>query len=76
MTKLYLSTTDKKVAGVCGGVAEAFDIDSTLVRIGIIFLALVTAVIPAVITYIIAALIIPQKPDSKVYEASSDGTIK
>jgi len=31
--KLYLSDTDKKLGGVCGGLAEYFDIDSTLVRI-------------------------------------------
>ena len=79
MTKIYLSDTDKKIAGVCGGVAQAFDLDSSLVRIAVIFLALITAVIPAVITYIIASLIIPPKPtnpNSKVYEASSDGTVK
>lgn len=78
MKKLYLSSTDKKIAGVCGGVAEYFDVDSAFVRIGVIFVALITAVIPAIITYIIAALIIPLKPSStsKVYEASPDGSVK
>ena len=33
MKKLYLSDTDKKICGVCGGIAEYFDIDSTLVRL-------------------------------------------
>ena len=32
--KLYKSSTDKKLAGVCGGIAEYFNIDSTLVRLG------------------------------------------
>ena len=32
--KLYKSSTDKKLAGVCGGLAEYFNIDSTLVRLG------------------------------------------
>ncbi|WP_430748829.1 PspC domain-containing protein [Clostridium intestinale] len=32
--KLYLSETDKKLSGVCGGIAEYFDIDSTLIRLG------------------------------------------
>jgi phage shock protein C len=31
--KLYLSDSDKKIAGVCGGIAEYFEIDSTLVRL-------------------------------------------
>ena len=39
--KLYKSNTDKKICGVCGGIAEFFGIDSTLVRLGwVIFCAL------------------------------------
>lgn len=33
MKKFYLSSTDKKIGGVCGGIAEYFNIDSLLVRI-------------------------------------------
>lgn len=60
--KLYLSDTDKKIAGVCGGVAERFNIDSTLVRLAVVFIAAITAVFPVVATYIVACLIIPKKP--------------
>ena len=35
MKKLFRSSTDRKICGVCGGVAEYFDIDSTLVRLGV-----------------------------------------
>ena len=38
--KLQLSATDKKIAGVCGGIAEYFNIDSLIVRIVFIALAL------------------------------------
>lgn len=38
--KLQLSITDKKIAGVCGGIAEYFNIDSLIVRIVFIALAL------------------------------------
>ena len=69
MKKLYLSKTDKKILGVCGGLAEYFEIDSALMRVLVIFVALCTAIVPAIITYIIAGLIIPQKPDHKVHEA-------
>ena len=62
MKKLYLSETDKKIAGVCGGIGERFEIDPTLIRLGVIFLALISAVFPVLITYIIAALIIPKPP--------------
>jgi phage shock protein PspC (stress-responsive transcriptional regulator) len=62
MKKLYLSTSDKKIAGVCGGIAETYDIDSTLIRLAWVFIGLATAIIPALVTYIIAWIIIPQKP--------------
>ena len=37
--RFYLSSTDKKIAGVCGGIAEYFEIDSLLVRVGFVLLA-------------------------------------
>ena len=58
--KLYRSKTNKKLCGVCGGIAEYFDIDPTLVR-----LALALAVFLAgfgVLAYIVAALVIPVEP--------------
>jgi phage shock protein C len=62
MKKLYLSNSDKKIAGVCGGIAETYNIDSTLIRLAWVFIGLATAIIPALVTYIIAWIIIPQKP--------------
>ncbi len=59
--KLYRSKKDKMIAGVCGGIAEYFDIDSTLVRLlTVIFVLLGGA---GVIAYIIAWIIIPQTPE-------------
>ncbi|KKR66184.1 MAG: hypothetical protein UU06_C0004G0016 [Parcubacteria group bacterium GW2011_GWB1_40_5] len=54
---------DKVVAGVIGGIAEYFDMDASILRIVYILLAVVTAIVPAILGYIIAALIIPNKPD-------------
>ena len=62
MKKLYLSNSDKKIAGVCGGIAETYNIDSTLIRLAWVFIGLATAIIPALVTYIVAWIIIPQKP--------------
>ncbi|SET73637.1 phage shock protein C (PspC) family protein [Natronincola peptidivorans] len=59
--KLYLSETDKKLAGVCGGIAEYFDIDPTLVRLGWVVFSLAGGA--GVLGYIISALIIPRKSD-------------
>lgn len=61
MKKLYLSDTDKKIFGVLGGLAEYFEVDSTLVRVLFIFILIITGFIPAILFYIVVALIIPKK---------------
>lgn len=62
MKKLYLSKTDKKIFGVCGGISEMTGIDSTLIRLALVFLCLATAILPLLATYIIAGIIVPNKP--------------
>lgn len=62
MKKLYLSQTDKKVSGVLGGLGEYLEVDSTLLRLLFIFLVIFSGVIPGLIFYFIAALVIPKKP--------------
>lgn len=67
--KLYLSDTDKKISGVCGGLAEYFNIDSTIIRLLWVFLLLPTALIGGTIAYFIAAAIIPKRPiDNSYYD--------
>ena len=58
--KLYKSRTDKKLAGVCGGIAEYFNIDSTLVRLGWVVFSLLGG--SGLLAYIIAAIIMPDRP--------------
>jgi phage shock protein C len=60
MKRLYLSKNDKKIGGVAGGLSEFFEIDSTLIRLLLIFLAVITAVFPMIVAYIIAWVIIPK----------------
>lgn len=50
------------IAGVCGGLAEYFDIDPTLVRIAAIIL-LLPGGLPGFLPYIILWVIVPEKPD-------------
>ena len=61
--KLYRNTQDKKVAGVCSGLAEYFKIDPTIVRL---IWALVSLVGPGILAYLICALIIPEKPSDVI----------
>ena len=58
MKKLCKSNTDRKICGVCGGVAEYFGIDSTVVRLLFVIFGLVSV---GVLFYIIAALLMPQE---------------
>lgn len=60
--KLYRSSTDKMISGVCAGIAEYYSIDPTLVRIGTVILLFVTGFFPMLIGYIICAAIIPERP--------------
>ena len=58
--RLYKSATDKKIAGVCGGIVEYFNVDSTLIRLAwVLFCALGGS---GLLAYIIAALVIPDRP--------------
>ena len=58
--KLYKSETDKKVCGVCGGIAKYFGIDSTIVRLGLVVFCLLGG--SGILAYIICALVIPDDP--------------
>jgi phage shock protein PspC (stress-responsive transcriptional regulator) len=65
MKKLYLSKTDRKLLGVCGGLSEMTGTDSTLIRLALVFLCLLTGILPLVVTYIIAGIITPEKPQGQ-----------
>ena len=59
MKQLYKSNTNKKVAGVCGGIGEYFGIDPTIVRLGFVALSLLAG--GGLAVYIIAAIIMPDR---------------
>ena len=58
--KLYKSSTDKKICGVCGGIAKYFGIDSTLVRLGLVLFSLLVG--SGLLAYIIFANVMPADP--------------
>ena len=59
--KLYRSMADRKLCGVCGGIAEYFDLDPTVIRLLWVVMTLFTAAFPGVLAYIICAIIVPQQ---------------
>ena len=58
--KLYKSKVDKKLAGVCGGLAEYFELDPTIVRLVAVILILGWG--SGLLAYIIAALVMSDNP--------------
>ena len=55
--KLYRSRTDRKISGVCGGLAKYFDIDPVIVRVIAVVSIFVTGV--SIIAYIVMAIVVP-----------------
>lgn len=58
MKRLYRSRDDRMISGVCGGIAEYFDVDPTLVRLAWVVISCMAG--SGVLAYIIAAIIIPE----------------
>ncbi|MCQ2171923.1 MAG: PspC domain-containing protein [Bacteroidales bacterium] len=63
--RLYRSKTERKVAGVCGGIAEYFDVDPTIIRLA--WLIAVFCAGGGLLAYLIALIVIPEKPDDLVH---------
>jgi phage shock protein C len=59
--KFYRSVSQKMLGGVCGGLAEYFGTDVSLVRLLFVGIGLVTAVLPMTFFYIIAWIVVPQE---------------
>ena len=60
--KLYRSTSDRMLGGVCGGIAEYFDCDATIIRVIYVLLSVFTAAFPGILVYIFCLIIIPTDP--------------
>ena len=58
--RLYRSRTDRKLGGVCAGIAAYYDLDPTVVRL--IAVATILLPGPSVIAYIVAWIIVPEEP--------------
>lgn len=57
--KKLTRSRDRMIAGVCGGLAEYFGIDATLVRIAYVLISVISAAFPGLLAYIILMFIMP-----------------
>jgi len=62
MKRLFKSRNNRVISGVCGGIAEYFNIDPSLVRLGMVAVSIFSAG-TGVVAYIIAAVVIPNEPN-------------
>jgi phage shock protein PspC (stress-responsive transcriptional regulator) len=60
MKRYKRSRKERKIAGVCGGLGELLDWDPTLIRLAFILLVLPTGILPLVIVYLIAWVLVPE----------------
>lgn len=60
MNKRLTKSSDRMVAGVCSGIAEYFDIDPTLVRVGYAVLSVFSVTFPGILLYIILCFVMPK----------------
>jgi phage shock protein PspC (stress-responsive transcriptional regulator) len=67
MRRLYRSSTNKKIAGVCGGLAEYFGIDATVIRV-IFIILLLPGGLPGIIPYFILWAVMPVEPSGMTDE--------
>lgn len=61
-TKLMRPRYDRKIAGVCAGLSQHLDIDTSLIRILWVFLTFASGFLPGLIAYVLAWIIIPEEP--------------
>ncbi|MDR3722312.1 MAG: PspC domain-containing protein [Candidatus Acidoferrales bacterium] len=60
--KLMRSRSDRKIGGVCAGLASYLDLDVSLVRILWFFITLACGIVPGVVAYLLGWIIIPEQP--------------
>ena len=60
--KLYKSRRNVKVDGICAGIGSYFNIDPTIVRIAAFVMILLSNIVPGLLAYLVAAIIIPREP--------------
>ena len=71
--RLYKSKDDCMLFGVCGGVAEYFGVDSTIIRLLVAVFCLCLGT--GLVAYLISALVIPSRPDEEPWRSATDKTV-
>lgn len=68
MKRLYRSLTDRKLAGLCGGLGEYLDIDPTVIRLAAVLICFATGFVPMILAYIVAWFLVPEGSQPHIKE--------
>ena len=64
MKKVWRSDENKVIFGVMGGLGDYFDTDPVVLRVGYVFLSFLTGVLPGLLAYIVAGMVMPLKKET------------
>jgi phage shock protein C len=64
MKTFHLSKSNKKFAGLCGGLGEYLDIDPSVIRVGWIVLTILTGIVPGIVAYLVAVVVVQGENDA------------
>jgi phage shock protein C len=64
--RLTRSSRHKIIAGVCGGLAEYFQLDPTVVRVAYVLISIISVAFPGILAYIILMFVMPPSPEQQV----------
>ena len=65
MKRLVLNQRDKKLSGLCAGLADYLEVDVTIVRLIVLTMVILTGVVPGLLLYLIASAITPKEGEVK-----------
>ena len=71
MKKLYRSETNKIFGGILGGIGEYFEVDPVVIRLVYVVFLILTGIIPGILIYIIALIIIP-RPIARIIDVDEE----
>jgi phage shock protein C len=72
--KLTRSSKHKMIAGVCGGLAEYFGMDPTVVRVAYVLISIVSAAFPGILAYIVLMFVLPPPEETSPPSATPPPT--
>ena len=72
--RLTRSNKYKMIAGVCGGLAEYFGMDPTVVRVAYVLISIVSAAFPGILAYIVLMFVLPPPPEETTPPAATPPT--